>query len=239
MRISAPTAWPDCLTPTIASLTVCSRSTGSVSPTGSVAHIAATRLPRAPRSTSARDRHRHHRLEADALGGLAVQPHVVAERAGHHRQHDVVDGPAERVLDRLELPEVRPYPGEPAVGADPHVERARRSGPKPRPGECAHAPERLAGAPGHRPRAAQRRPDAAHDLAGYRRALEQRVGKQLGAARQRAREPRLVGRRHRQRVRRGIEQHGCDVDAGDPVDKGVMRLGQHREAVAGETLDQP
>ena len=40
--------------PSIAWLIVSSRSTGSVIPTGSGAHIAATRLPSAPRSTSAR-----------------------------------------------------------------------------------------------------------------------------------------------------------------------------------------
>jgi hypothetical protein len=50
----APTAWPDSLSPRIDSLIVRSAWTGSCSPTGSGAIIAATRLPSAPRSTSAR-----------------------------------------------------------------------------------------------------------------------------------------------------------------------------------------
>ena len=50
----APTAWPDSLMPCIAWLIVSNRSTGSVIPTGSGAHMAATLLPKAPRSTSAR-----------------------------------------------------------------------------------------------------------------------------------------------------------------------------------------
>ena len=54
VRTWAPIAWPDSLIPSIASLIVCRRSTGSVIPTGSGAHIAATRLPSAPRSRSLR-----------------------------------------------------------------------------------------------------------------------------------------------------------------------------------------
>ena len=125
------------------------------------------------------------------------------------------------------------------MGADPHVERGRRSGLQAGPGERAHAAERPAGAFGHGSRTAERRPDPAHDLGRHGRALEQRVGQQLGAARERARDPLVVGRRHRQRVGRGIEQDGRDVDAGDPVDERVMRLRQHREAPVRETLDEP
>ena len=50
----APTAWPDSLIPSMSRLIVSSRWTGSLTPMGSGAHIAATRLPSAPRSTSAR-----------------------------------------------------------------------------------------------------------------------------------------------------------------------------------------
>ena len=51
---SAPTAWPDSLSPFIASWTASKRSTGSARLTGSGAYIAVTRLPSAPRSASAR-----------------------------------------------------------------------------------------------------------------------------------------------------------------------------------------
>jgi hypothetical protein len=50
----APTACPEALSPSISRPIISSRATGSVTPTGSGAHIAATRLPSAPRSTSAR-----------------------------------------------------------------------------------------------------------------------------------------------------------------------------------------
>ena len=50
----APTAWPDSLRPPIASCTTAKHSTGSSRSTGSGADIAATRLPSAPRSASAR-----------------------------------------------------------------------------------------------------------------------------------------------------------------------------------------
>ena len=50
----APTAWPDSLSPAMASRTMSSRASGSWHQTGSGAIIAATLLPSAPRSTSAR-----------------------------------------------------------------------------------------------------------------------------------------------------------------------------------------
>ncbi len=36
-----------------------------------------------------------------------------------------------------------------------------------------------------------------------------------------------------------VEEHGPDVDPGDPVDGGVMGLGQQGEAVALQPLHQP
>ena len=50
----APTAWPDSLSSPISACTSAKVSTGSSLHTGSEAHIAATLLPRAPRSVSAR-----------------------------------------------------------------------------------------------------------------------------------------------------------------------------------------
>ena len=100
-------------------------------------------------------------------------------------------------------------------------------------------PSALPDASRHVPRAAQRRPDAARDLGGNGGALEQRVGEQLRAGGQRARDPVVIGRGHRHRVRRGVEQDGDDVDPRDAVDERVMGLGQQGEAVVGEPLDQP
>ena len=231
VRISAPTAWPDCLTPSIAPLISRNRATGSAGPTGSVTHMAATRLPRAPRSTSARIDTGTIALSPTSSVGSSVEAHVVAERAGHSGQHDVVDGAPERVLDRLEPPEVGSHPGEPPVRTDPHVERARRGGLKPRPRQRADARERSAGPLGHGPRASERRSHATHHLGGNRRPLDQGVGQQLRAAREWARDPLVVGRCHRQGLRRRVEQDRRDIDPGDPVHQSVVRLGQDRKAL--------
>ncbi len=99
----APTACPESLIPSIARRIFSIRWIGSVIPTGSGAHIAATWLPSAPRSTSARTDTGTIAFSTTLVGVVAVQAHVAPERAGDGRQHDVVDGPAERVLDRLEL----------------------------------------------------------------------------------------------------------------------------------------
>ncbi len=54
VSVSAPTAWPELLRSFIASWTSAKASRGSRTPTGSGAHIVATRLPSAPLSASAR-----------------------------------------------------------------------------------------------------------------------------------------------------------------------------------------
>ncbi len=100
-------------------------------PTGSGAHIAATRLPSAPRSTSARIETGTIALSSTSSVIAAVQAHVAPEGPRHRREHDVVDRPAEGVLDRLELGEVATDPGESAVGTDPDVVRARGRGLEP------------------------------------------------------------------------------------------------------------
>ena len=92
----APTAWPD-------SLTSVHRGADLEQPLDRVGHPDRQRRPhrrhpvaeRAPLDVGP-DRYRHHRLEHDTVGVLAVQAHVAAERARDDGQHDVVDGPAER-----------------------------------------------------------------------------------------------------------------------------------------------
>jgi hypothetical protein len=49
------------------------------------------------------DRHGHERAQLEALGADAAILEPVAQRAADHGQDDVVDGPAERVLDPLEV----------------------------------------------------------------------------------------------------------------------------------------
>jgi hypothetical protein len=170
---------------------------------------------------------------------MAVRAQVAPEAAGDGREHDVVDGPAERVLDRLDAVELLLDPGEAAVRADRHVERARRRAARARQRERAdrsHVAEQfLRNAAG----AADRGADPTKDLGRHGRALQQRVGQQLRAAWQRVRDPRLFGGRRRRGVGRHVEQDGRDVDAGDPVDECVVRLAEDREAAVFEALDEP
>jgi hypothetical protein len=49
----------------------------------------------------------------------------------------------------------------------------------------------------------------------------------------------VLGRRDRQRIGRGIEQHGRDVHPGDAVDERVVSLREQREAPVGEPLHEP
>ena len=79
-----------------------------------------------------------------------MQP--VAQRAGHDREDDVVDGAAERVLDPFEGRQLRAGPGEAPVRADRLVQRhvGRRVGEGA--DDLADALQRL----GHPPRGASR-----------------------------------------------------------------------------------
>ena len=85
----------------------------------------------------------------------------------------------------------------------------------------------------------QRVADATDDLARHGGPLQQRVGEQLGRARQRARHPLVLRWRDRHRVRGGVEEDGGDVHAGDAVHQRVVGLGQQGKAVVGKALDQP
>ena len=96
-------------------------------PTGSVAYIALTLLPRSPCWSAART--------LIGIIALSSRPAVACprarrkrpERARDGREHNVVDGAADRVLDALVVVEVAADPGEAPVGADLDVEgRVRR-----------------------------------------------------------------------------------------------------------------
>ena len=60
----------------------------------------------------------------------------------HHGEHDVVDRPAERALDRLEAVEVALHPREAPVRPDRRVERARRRAADARGGHRGQPAER-------------------------------------------------------------------------------------------------
>jgi hypothetical protein len=176
--------------------------------------------------------HRHHRLQLESLHLLATAAQVAAQRAGDRCQHHVVDRPAERVLDRLDVGERQPHPGEAPVRANRRVVRALGRGVHPGPRHRADPGERRDGGARDPPRRAERGAHAAHDLGRDGGALDQRLGQQLCPRRQWARQPALGRLGRRRRVGRGVEQDARDVDPGDPVDQRVVGLRQHREAVA-------
>ena len=62
--------------------------------------------------------HRDHRLQLEPVGVVPAAAQVPAERAGDGGEHHVVDGAAERVLDRLDVAQLGAHPGEAAVRAD-------------------------------------------------------------------------------------------------------------------------
>ena len=53
---------------------------------------------------------RDHRLQLEPVGALPAAAQVAPERAGDGGQHHVVDGAAERVLDRLDVAQARRAP---------------------------------------------------------------------------------------------------------------------------------
>ena len=110
----------------------------------------------------------------------------------------------------------------------------------PGPRHRADADQRLADPIGHLARAAQRRSERRATIsAGTVARSSSASASSCARGRQRPRDPLMIGRRHRHRVRRGVEQHGRDVDARDAVDERVMGLRQQREAVVGQALHQP
>ena len=201
--------------------------------------MAATRLPSAPRSTSWRTLTGHHRLELQAVGVLAAPAQVLAERARHGGEHDVVDRAAQRVLDRLDVAQVGAHPGEAPMRSDVLVVRARGRRVEPRPGHGPNSDGGVARPGEDAARAAQNGTYRPSDLARDRRAFEQRLREQLRAAGKRARKPALTAVGGGCRLARGVEQNRQDVDARDAVHECVVGLREHGEAVVLETLDQP
>ena len=143
---------------------------------------------------------------------------------GHDGQHHVVDGPAEGVLDELEVLERAADADEAPVRADVDVQRRLRRGVQTGPDDLADALRRLARA-GERvigvrervERALRERDPGAHGA-------EQAGGQQLGDAGLGVRLPRAPGVAQRRRVGREVEQHRRQVDPGDAVDQRVVAL---------------
>ncbi|MDP9258905.1 MAG: hypothetical protein M3Q31_20490, partial [Actinomycetota bacterium] len=68
----------------------------------------------------------HHRAQAGCRRCLAATNDQLAQPGGDDRQHDVVDRPAQRALDRLDLVERDFGHRDPAVLAERHVQARAR-----------------------------------------------------------------------------------------------------------------
>ena len=102
------------------------------------------RLPSEPRSSSARIETGTSARSSSALGAHAAVVQPAPERAGDDRQHRVVHGAAERVLDLLEVGQPALHPAHAPVRADRHVQRHVRRGVEAGPDHLAEALGRLA-----------------------------------------------------------------------------------------------
>ena len=211
------------------------RSTGSFEPDRQRrVHRRHLVAERAARGVGA-DGDRHHRLELLPFGIAPVPEQVRAQRARHHRQHDVVDRPAERVLDRLQQREVGVGPREPAVRADPDVQRRRRRARDP---GCGHRASPAAARPASAPASSGRDSNERAKPNGGRTRSASESANSSAAARQRSRGERC-GRSGLDRIGLEVEEHGQDVDARDAVHECVVGLADQRETAVAELVDEP
>jgi hypothetical protein len=172
--------------------------------------------------------------------GWPQRPEGPPERQRHRGEDDVVDRAAQLVLDRLELGEVGVDPRVAAVRADLDVQRRGRR----RGASSPTAPPRAGGRAGHLagdpPGRAGDRPRDADGLAGT-------VARSTSASASSCERdggglathgPRVLVRAGR-RLGGDVEEHGGDVDARHAVDQGVVGLGDQREAVVVDAVDEP
>src|SRR3954453_19898977 len=246
VRSSAPTAWPDSLSPFIASWTIRKRSIGSAVCTGSGAYIAVTRLPSAPRSASARMDIGTMALSSMPSTSCPLACMWVRRAPATTLSTTSLTVPPSADLIALKwarspsahanrrcgpmgmLYGLDGAPCRPATTMAPSPEGALATCPAA-PSGCAIPPAPRRGGAGGQGRGVERRGCA----------LGERVRDERGRARLGAREPcrRRLGRRRR--VRLEVEQHGRDVDPRDAVDEGVVGLGDDREAAALDAVHQP
>src|SRR6201999_252330 len=70
--------------------------------------------------------HRHHRLQHEAFDVVAAGHQELAERTGYQREHHVVDGAPEAILDLFQILEAHAHELETSVRSDGTVERRER-----------------------------------------------------------------------------------------------------------------
>ncbi len=214
--------------------TSASRRFGPIAPTGRSTKVGATRLPSEASRPPWTDTGTITRSDPPLRGLLPLTQQAV-ERAADRREHHVVHGPAEPILDVLEPLERSLGDREPAVRADPDVERRGR--PRPHVEDAAQATQHRPGVDRGERRRAPNRIDGRHRR--LHRVSEDGFGRlpqQLLRGGFRLRRP---GRRRRirTRVRRQVEDRRREVHAGQPVDHRVMDLHERGHVAVLEPLD--
>ena len=96
------------------------------------------------------DRHGHERTEHGVIGIFGSGRQQVAEGPGDHGQDDVVDGPSERLLDRLDVGELGVGGGPAPMGPIDPGSTARVEASVRARGNAARSPSRGAGSPSSR-----------------------------------------------------------------------------------------
>ena len=183
------------------------------------------------------DRDGDGRPQLHAVGAAPSRLQEVGERPGDDREHDVVDGRAERVLDQLELVEPGAHDLDPAMRAGCDVERRVGRRVERGPRHLADAGGDLAGLAERLARVRDRAERPAGDLGDRAHGAGQPARGKLGARRLGLGHPRLAA--VARPVGREVEQHAGEVDARDAVDQRVVGLREQGEAAVVQALDEP
>ena len=196
-------------------------------------------LPSWPRSSSARTDTGTAPAQLQPLGAHAARAQPALQRTRDDVEEHVVDGAAERVLDRLELGQVGVDPDHAPVRAAVLVERGLRRARDQARGHLAHRLDGVAGLPERAARVGHR----GHRVTGQAERRAHEVGHPLGrdgrVRRLGRRRPRVGGAVDRVGVAVEVEQHRGDVHAADAVDQAVVGLVDEREAVGLEPVHEP
>ena len=195
-------------------------------------------MPSSPCCSSARTDTGHStrsRRSSTSSPRAVEQPVQSAADAG---EHDVVDGAADRLADRLDLGERDAHDRQQAVPTRARVDRrarrdrltidhrARTTGRARRPARPRGAGRAASTGTNGRARRARSRVRARLSMQQLRRARR-------GLGRPLLHEP------ARTKSGRHVEQQGRDVDAGHAVDERVVRLLDERDVTVFEPLDEP
>ncbi len=158
----------------------------------------------------------------------------VAHASGDGGEDDVVQSAAAATAHLLDDCHVRGRPIEAAMRADRLVQRRVGREVKTGAGRLGQRIQAGTHLVQHPPRLSQE----ARDERRWRpQALDRLVAQEHPSARHRPRNPgrRLLGTR----LRLVVEQHREQVDSGNPVDHAVVRLADHGDPVALQSLDDP